>query len=74
MWSNGPVTDDVGMTTTRNQTGTTDQLADAKAYLQRWADMDVTSVTENADGSVDLFLVSLLGSGYTVHIDATRVG
>jgi hypothetical protein len=47
---------------------------DAKAYLQRWADMDVVSVTENEDGSVDLFLVSLLGSGFEVHIEARRVG
>ncbi len=51
-----------------------DKSDEAKAYLQRWADMDVVSVTENEDGSVDLFLVSLLGSGYEVHIEAKRVG
>jgi hypothetical protein len=50
------------------------KLEEAQEYLQRWADMDVTSVTENADGSVDLFLVSLLGTGYQVHIEAKRMG
>jgi hypothetical protein len=52
----------------------TDKLEEAKQYLQRWADMDVASVTENPDGSVDLFLVSLLGSGYEVHIESKKVG
>lgn len=51
-----------------------EKLEEAKAYLQRWADMDVASVTENQDGSVDLFLVSLLGSGFEVHIEARKVG
>lgn len=50
-----------------------DKRIEAKAYLQRWADMDVVSVTENQDGSVDLVLVSLLGTGFEVHIDSKVV-
>jgi hypothetical protein len=50
-----------------------DKLDEAKSYLQRWADMDVLEVTENTDGSVDLFLVSLLGTGFKVHIEAERI-
>ena len=48
------------------------KLDEAKQYLQRWADMDVAEATVNDDGSVSLFLISLLGDGFDVRIEATR--
>lgn len=37
--------------------------------LKQLADEDIVQVTENEDGSVDLFIITLgLGDGYDVHI------